>query len=169
MCRISFVIAVFMTASLTWSIEAGDAPKRSAELQVLDRLIGDWETVVTVKATGEKSTSVQSRRWSRNGKFVISEELEMAAKKESHFLVTYDPKAKMYRACFINEQFTTPLLGTWDDSSQTMRWKSSDIAYKHEGVTRYINKDLVEWTMTISSPEGKVVMELSARQTRRTK
>ena len=81
---ISFVVAVVATAIMPWSLNAGDAPKRSAELQVLDRMIGDWETVVTVKGTGEKSTSIQTRKWSRDGKFVISEELDVSAKRESH-------------------------------------------------------------------------------------
>src|SRR5688572_31841603 len=93
-------------------VNAGDVPKRSAELQVLDYLIGEWETVVTVKGTGEKSTSVQTRKWSRDGNFVLSEELDISSKRESHFLVTYDAKAKQYRACFINENVTVPLLGT---------------------------------------------------------
>ena len=75
-------------------------------MQDFERLIGEWDTVVTVKGTGEKSTSVQSRKWSRDGKFVISEEMDITAKRESHFLVTYDTKAKQYRAVFINEEFT---------------------------------------------------------------
>ena len=167
MRMISFTVAVFMTAIMPLVISAGDAPKRSAELQVLDRLIGEWETEITIKGTGEKSTTLQSRRWSREGKFVLSEDLDKSAKKESHFLVTYDAKAKQYRACFINEEFTVPLMGTWDESTKTMRWKSSDIAFRHDGVHRFVNKDLVEWTMTVTSPEGKIVLEMSAKQTRR--
>lgn len=167
MRRISFVFALAISAIVPWSMYAGDAPKRSAELQVLDYLIGDWETVVTILGTGEKSTSVQTRKWSRDGKFVLSEEMDISSKKESHFLATYDAKARHYRACFINENFTVPLLGTWDESKKTMTWKSSDVAFKHEGIHRSVNKDLVEWTMTVTSPDGKVVLELSAKQTRR--
>ena len=161
---ISFTLAAFLSAGL---LGAGDAPKRSSELQVLEYLIGDWETVVTVQETGEKSTSIQTRKWSRDGKFVLSEELDISAKKESHFLVTYDPKVRKYRACFMNESVTVPLLGTWDESKQTMTWKSADIPFQHEGIHRRVSEDLVEWTMTVTSPEGKVVLNLSARQTRR--
>lgn len=130
-------------------------------------MIGDWETVVTVKDTGEKSTSIQTRKWSRDGKFVLSEELDISAKRESHFLVTYDPKGKKYRACFMNEEVTVPLLGTWDESNKTMTWKSSDVAFKHEGIHRKVSEDIVEWTMAVTSPEGNVVLSLSAKQTRR--
>lgn len=163
---IPFMVAVFVFAN---ELNAGDAPKRSTELQVLDYLIGDWETVVTVKETGQKSTSIQTRKWSRDGKFVLSEELDISSKRESHFLVTYDPTAKKYRACFMNEGATVPLLGTWDESNKTMTWKSTDVAFKHEGVHRRVSDDLVEWTMTVTSPEGKVVLDLSAKQTRRKK
>jgi len=166
---ISFVAALVVTAILPWSMSAGDAPKRSAELQVLDYLIGDWETVVTVQGTGEKFNSVQTRKWSRDGKFVLSEEQDISSKKESHFLVTYDGKAKQYRACFINESVTVPLLGTWDESTKTMTWKSTDVAFKHESIHRSVNKDRVEWTMTVTGPDGKVVLELSAKQARRDK
>jgi hypothetical protein len=150
-------------------VGAQDAPKRSAELQVLDRFIGEWETVVTVKGTGEKSTTIQSRKWSREGKFVLSEDLDVSAKREGHFLITYDPKAKKYRACYINEEFTVPLLGTWDEKAQSMRWQSSDVPFKHEAVDYFIDRYTVEWTMTVTSPQGEVVLELSAKQTRRKK
>ena len=164
---ISFVATVFTTAIMPGAMFAGDAPKRSVELQVLDRLIGDWETTLTVKGTGEKSASVQTRKWSRDGKFVLSAEFDISAKRESHFLVTYDPKAKQYRACFINEEFTVPILGTWDENTRTMKWKSSDGGFKNDMIHRFVDKDHAEWTMTVTSPEGNVVLELSAKQTRR--
>jgi hypothetical protein len=167
---VSIVLSICITASVPASGLAQDSSKRSAELQVLDRLfIGDWETVVTIKGTDEKSTSIQSRKWSREGKFVLSEEQDLSTKKESHFLITYDSKGKQYRACFINDEVTVPILGTWDEKSQTMKWKSPDVAFKHDGIHRFIDKDHVEWTMTVTSPEGKVVLELSAKQTRRKK
>lgn len=165
---ISFALLVIM-ACVLGTAKAQDAPMRSAELQVLDRYIGDWETVVTAKGTEEKFTSIESRKWSREGKFVLSENHDISVKKEAHFLITYDPKGKQYRACFINDEFTVPLLGTWDEKTQTMKWRSSDVAFKHDSVHRFIDKDNVEWTMTVTSPEGKVVLELSAKQTRRKK
>jgi hypothetical protein len=164
-----FVVAVLMTASLPGSVAAEDTPKRSAELQVLDRYLGEWETTITNKATGEKINTIQSRKWSREGKFILSEDQDVGTKRESHFLMTYDAKSKQYRACFINDEFTVPLLGTWDEKARVMTWKSSDVAFKHAAVHRFLDKDTVEWTMTVTSPEGKVVLELSAKQTRRKK
>lgn len=163
---IALTVAFFMIASLSRALHA-DESQRSTELQVLDRYLGEWETEVTVKGTGEKSISHQSRKWSRQGKFVISEELDLATKKESHFLVTYDPKTKQYRSCFINEDVAVPLMGTWDEKSQTMRWKSAEGDYKHDSTHRHVSKDRIDWTMTVTSPEGKIVLEIDAKQTRR--
>lgn len=165
----SIALVISITVSSLGAVSAQDVPKRSAELQVLDRYIGDWETVVTVKGTGEKLTSIQSRKWSREGKFVLSEEQELPTKRESQFLVTYDSKSSQYRACFINDEFTVPLLGTWNEKDQTMKWKSSDVSFKHDMIQRFIDKDNSEWTMTVASPEGTVVLELAAKQTRRKK
>jgi len=159
----SIMLMAFASAS------AQDVSKRSAELQVLDRYIGDWETVVTASGTDEKSTSMESRRWSREGKFVLSENLDLPANREAHFLVTYDSNSKQYRACFINEELTVPLFGKWDEKMQTMTWNSSEVAFKHHSIHRFIDKDHVEWTMTVTSPDGEVVLELSAKQTRRSK
>ena len=164
---ISIAFTICITASVPGSVSAQLTPKRSAELQVLDRFIGDWESVVTVKGTDEKSRSVQSRKWSREGKFVLSEEMDLSSKTEAHFLITYDSKGKQYRACFINGEATVPILGTWDEKLQTMKWKSPDIAFKHDGIHRFIDNDHVEWTMNVTSPDGQVVLELSAKQTRR--
>ena len=58
----SMALTSCIAASLLGSVSAQDATKRSAELQVLDHFIGDWETVVFVKGTNGKSTSIQSRK-----------------------------------------------------------------------------------------------------------
>ena len=167
--RATMIAALLFTASVSGSVSAQEAPKRTPESQVLDRITGDWETTVTNKTTGEKFTTIQSCKWSREGMFVLSEDQDTRTKKESHFLATYDAKAKQYRACFISDEYTVPLLGTWDEKTQTMNWKSADTAFKNAVVDRFIGKDQIEWTMTVTSPEGKVVLELSAKQTRRKK
>ena len=162
-------ITALVSASVTGFVGAQEAPKRTPELQVLDRFTGEWETTITNKTTGEKSSTIQSCKWSRKGTFIQSEDQDTATKKESHFLATYDAKSKQYRACFISDEYTVPLLGTWDEKGQSMNWTSADTAFKNAVVDRFIGKDQIVWTMTVTSPEGKVVLELSAMQTRRTK
>jgi len=165
----TFALVLVVTTLLPACLLAEDAPKRSPELQVLDRFIGEWDGEAVVKGTGEKTKSVEHRKWSRAGKFVLSENWDESAqnKRESHFLMSFDSKTNQYRSCFINEEFTVPLLGTWDETSKTMRWKSSDVPFKHDVIDRFVDKDHVEWTMKVVSPEGDVVLEIIGKQTRR--
>lgn len=165
----AIVILGFIAANGAVSTKAEEAPKRTPELQILDRFTGEWETTVTNKATGEKTSSTQNCKWTREGTFIHSQDKETESKKEAHFLVTYDAKTKQYRAVFINDEYTVPLLGTWDEKAQTMSWTSADTPYKNTVVDRFIDKDHIEWSMTVTSPEGNVVLELSAKQSRRGK
>lgn len=165
---VAITLAVLVAAHRPLPVCGDDAPKRSAELQVLDRFIGNWETVITVKPTGEKYNTTENRKWSREGTFVLSEDLNLSTKKEAHFLLTYDPNAKVYRACFIEEGNAMILVGTWDKDTQTMKWASPDGAgTKYTGNNRFIDRDHVEWSMVVTGPDGKVLVELAAKQTRK--
>jgi hypothetical protein len=49
-----------------------------------------------------------------------------------------------------------------------MKWNSTDAAgVKHAGNVQFIDKDQVERSMVVTGPEGKVVIELPAKQTHR--
>jgi hypothetical protein len=166
--RLAAIALAILTVAMAPPLNAGDPASRSAELQVLERILGDWETAITIKGTGEKFNTVEIRRWSKEGKFVLSEDRNLSSKKEAHFLLTYDPNAKKYRACFIEEGNAVLLLGTWDNDSQTMKWAGTDAAgVKHQGTYRFLDKDHVEWTLEVTGPDGRVLAELSAKQTRR--
>lgn len=167
---IAITLALLASVCISRPLCAEDAPKRSAELQVLDRFIGDWETTVTLKTTGEKFNTLQSRKWSKEGKFVLSEDLNLTSKKEAHFLLTYDENAKLYRTCYIEEVNAVILLGTWDEKSQTMSWTAADPnGVKSTGANRFIDKDHVEWSLVVTGPDGKILAEMSGKQARRKK
>ena len=164
----TITLTILAAATLCRATNADDAPKRSAELQVLDRLfIGSWESVVTNKTTGEKSNAVEKRRWSEKGRFVLSEDLNLSTKQEAHFLITYDPNGKKYRSCYIDQNGAAIIDGTWDEETDTMEWSGTDFAgNKSAGQTQLIDKDHIEWSMVIKDPAGKVLVELSTKQNR---
>ncbi len=165
---IALMFVLLASVYMSRPVSADEAPKRSEELKVLERFIGNWETTITIKATGEKYHTTESRKWSKAGQFVLSEDLNLSTKKEAHFLLTYDPNAKAYRTCFIDEGNTIMLLGSWDKETQTMKWTGTDsVGNKHAGSNRLIDKDHFEWSLAVSDPDGKVLVELSAKQTRR--
>ena len=170
MRQLAITLTVLAASIVSVTARADDASKRSAELQVLERFVGTWDSVVTNKATGKKSNTIGQRRWSRKGQFILFEEFDSSTKKEQHFLLTYDPTGKVYRACFINESVVQDYVGTWDGENDTMTWNGTDsFGNKHVGVERFIDKDHVEWSMVFTNPDGKVVLELSAKVTRRKK
>ncbi|HEY7115346.1 MAG TPA: DUF1579 family protein [Tepidisphaeraceae bacterium] len=163
---LAIALAALTIASFA-PLSAEDAPKRSAELQVLDRWVGSWRTEVTNKTTGVTFTSTENRKWSRLGEFVLSDDANELTRKESHFLMTYDPNARVYRTCFIEEAAAILMLGTWNEATQTMTWTGADIVgNKLTGTNRFLDKDHNEWSVTLTTPDGKVVVELSGKQTR---
>ena len=102
------LIAITLTALLTASTfahiaYAQDGVTRSAELEVLERFIGTWDTVYTEKpAEGEPATkkSIETRKWSLGGRFVhwdnLLDQKENPNLPEMHSLVTYDPYTNRY-------------------------------------------------------------------------
>jgi hypothetical protein len=165
---LAITLTILATAIFPRPLRSADAPKRSAVLQVLDRFIGEWETVVTNKTTGQKFNTIESRKWSRLGEFILSEDQNLSTKKEAHFLITYDPNGKVYRACFIEEASAALLLGTWDNKAQTMNWTSPpEVSTKFSGTHRIIDKDHTDWSMKVAGPDGTVFVELSGKQSRR--
>ena len=169
MRMIPIALAVLAATTVTQATHADDAQEnRSAELQVLDRLfIGTWESVVTNNTTGEKSNTVEKRRWSKAGSFILSEDMNLSTKQEAHFLITYDPNGKKYRSCYIDQNGAAIINGTWDEDTDTMEWSGIDFAgNKSAGKTRLIDKDHIEWSLVITNPDGKVLVELSTKQQR---
>ena len=62
---LTLILAVFVLSVTARHTSADDATKRSAELQVLDRFIGTWDSVVTNQTMDDESKTIEERRWSR--------------------------------------------------------------------------------------------------------
>jgi hypothetical protein len=153
------------------SVNANDTPKRSAELQVSDRLVGTWDSVLTDETTGMQVDAAEQGWWSEKGKFVLFKSFEKSSKKESYFfLVTYDANGKVYRACSIDESAASSHVGTWNGENNTMTWNGTDsVGNKWASTHRFFDMDHSEWSMVSTNPDGKVVSKLSGKMTRRKK
>ena len=152
---------------LLLTLHTASAEKAPA-LLVLDRYLGTWDSEVTNTITGEVSKTTQSRTWSKKGTFVISEDFDHTAGLEAFFLMTYDPGQKKYRTCFINNYDTVPITGIWDEATKTMildgktSWGTTV-----KGTHRFLDKDNTKWNLVYKDAQGKVVLKLSAKQTKR--
>ena len=154
--------------------KADDKPKRSPELQVLDRLIGVWNVKAIIKPAGGPEIErefVSRRRWTLGGTFLQFEDalnLSDPEAKEFQLLWTYDPVARNYPAVIMEGPFRAELTGTWDAKTTTMhlKGKSSD-GRTSKGYHRFIGNDRAEASAVFKDAEGKVVLEISWPQTRR--
>ena len=58
--------------------------------------------------------------------------------------------------------------GKWDDKTRTMTWTSTDEdGNKSVGKTKIIDNNTHEWTVVTTSSNGKLMLDLYAKNTRR--
>ena len=164
---VSTIFTCLVVAALAAAVKADDAPKRSPELQVLDRFVGIWDVNVTVKPAGEEAVTfdtVSFRRWSRGGNFVVFED---PGSEELNLPFTYDPETKTYPGVIMIGLKRGLVTGTWDEDKETMHFA---IEYpdgtRYKGTHRFIRIDYAEALGRVTNADGNVV-ELAWKQTRR--
>ena len=176
MRNVAIALAVLVVSGFPGTGTAEDSPKPSAELRVLEDMIGTWDEVMTNKPTelapnAEKSTAVTKRVWALGGKFIRGDGAWQPAKTEFLHLMSYDSDAKAYRSWYFDASGNMPrasTVGTWDAKSTTLTWSETDEAgNKTAGTHKIIDKDHTEWTMVITNKDGKVVLDFSGKCTRR--
>jgi hypothetical protein len=138
-----------------------NAAERSKELQVLNGWVGTWKQDVTIKTTGQKNSGIITRKWSSNGKFLLSEGVENG--DEFHFLMTYDMKAQVYRTVFISASQVTEIIGTWDNASSTMTWDGGDQEIRLSGSYRLVDRNNAEWSLKAINRAGEVVHDQAGK------
>ena len=161
-------------ASLTSVVKADGSPKRSPELQVLDRFADTWDMNVThTPADGEKTgfEVVSVRTWSLGGKFMRFEDannLIDPEKPEFQMLLTYDPDSKNYPGVMMNGPEHDQITGTWDKETSTMSFTTTlRNGNRFASTHRFIGKTRAEASGKVTSPNGELIAEMSWNQTRR--
>jgi hypothetical protein len=165
------VLMVGFQASAT-----ADDPKPSAEMRVLEDLVGTWDEVSTNKPSewvpkGGESTAVTKRTWALGGKAIRGEGAWMPAKNEYLHLINYDAEAKAYRSWYFDSEGTSPRTiakGTWDEKTRTLTVNDTDAAgNKTHSTHKLIDKDHSEWKLVVTSPTGTVLLDMNGKCTRR--
>ncbi len=169
-----FAMLVVLVGATT--VLAQDAKQPPPELKILGGMVGVWEEVMTNKPTelmptAGKSTSVTKKAWSLDNRFVRMEGVWEPAKTQFLSLATYDPISKEYRNWYFDSAGIMPrgtLHGAWDDAAKTITWTGEDeFGNKSRGVTKFVDEDTHEWTLVMTDPNGKVIIDVQARNTRR--
>ena len=158
------------------AVSADEPTKPEPELRVLEDMIGTWDEVMSNKPTewlpkAERSESITKKNWSLGGKFIRMEGVWKPAKTEFLSLVSYDPATKEYRTWYFDSAGGQPrgsVRGAWDDKTRTMTWTGTDEAgNKTVGKSKIVDRDTHEWTVVTTNPDGKVVLDITAKNTRR--
>lgn len=157
--------------SVAWS--ANETPKRSAELQVLDRFVGTWDLAVTHKPKGGTATSDKTfefRKWSEGGQFIHFHNPQRdKPEAEFHMLITYDAAKKSYTGVLMVGATRTFVDGSWDEATKTMRFHGAfpDNGGKFDFKNRFVDADRIEASGVFTDRNGEVFLERSDVQTRR--
>ena len=176
--RIAFLtVAVLAAALCTLSALGQDTPKRSAELQVLDRFVGSWDLDVTnTPGSGEVVTgkTSETRTWTLGGKFVQFEnpKTENPDEPEFQMLVTYDPATQTYPGVLMSGPSRAVVNGTWDQAKRTMTFRgkfTDEGGAKFEFTNRFLDNDHCEASGVITGANGEVLVKQIQKQTRRKK
>lgn len=170
----AMTLAVLAFAVMSSILNADDSPKRSPELQVLDRFAGTWDFVVTQKPTGGTATTEKTsevRQWSLGGRFMHFQNPQLAQpdQPEFHMLVTYDPATKSYPGVLMSGAGRTFVDGTWDEATKTMRFRGTfpDNALKFDFKNRFVDENQIETSGSFTNSNGEVLSTRSDVQTRR--
>lgn len=167
------VLLAFWSTSL--AVRAED-PAPIPELKVLEDYVGTWEEVMTNKPTelmprAERQVSTTKKSWTLGGRHIRMEGTWNPGKNEFLSLLTFDPATKEYRTWYFDSGGGIPrgdMHGTWDERTRTMTWKSTDeFGNKTVGKTRLVDRDHHEWTVVMTDPNGKVLLDLQAKNTRK--
>ncbi len=165
------ILLLVSTSMLSSGVQADDAPNRSRELKVLGNFVGTWDMKVTIKSAGQDAVTVDRvsyRSWSKGGRFVLFDDPRQG--EELHLPLTYDPDSQKYRGVMISGVNPGVVTGTWDAGTKTMHFlieNTNKTTYR--GTHCFIRPDYAEASGKITNAEGDVLLELSFKQTRRTK
>jgi hypothetical protein len=149
---------VFVTAVAQAAEPDASKPK---ELQVLDRLVGKWdsESVSRVAEWTPKeghAKGVLTREWVLNGRYV--QEISKQSDADAIVMFTYDASKKAYRWWLFNSQGTNiETSGKWDEASQILSFSANlDGGLVNSSTIKFIDGDTHQWKATVKDGQGKV-------------
>lgn len=169
------IIPFVLAAAVASHAFADDEPKRSPELQVLNRFVGTWDLDVMLTpsegdATTEKTSEV--RKWSLGGNFVHFQNPRTGSDNAPgfHMLVTYDARTKSYPGILTTGADRSLVNGTWDEENKTMTFtgtfsRGGSFDFKN----RFLDNGNIKKSGVIKDASGKTVLKRSDMQVRRKK
>jgi hypothetical protein len=165
--------AVFATGAVVAGKQATTKPAElSAELKVLDRMLGNWQGTSTNHKTKWtpneiRETLTESCRRVLGDRFVLN---ESAASNGAMTLSlnTYDVQQKCYRKWVFGLQgYAGGWLGKWNGVTKTMVWRrdtGKDVTIL--GESQYLDDKTVAWNVVAKEGADDIVFHMEGRSTR---
>ena len=169
----------------TWIRKSAEVPKeftfssgtaaRSDELAVLNRMVGDWDSITIQKPAewtpeGGRSTAKIKREWILNGRFVLDRPAHSNG-QEGLTLFGFDPKQKAYRVWQFNSEGAFPLnpsKGGWSESQQTLSYVTElDGGKILNASVHFPSQNREDWKIKVTAA-GKVYLDMDVSATRQT-
>ncbi|HEV8378050.1 MAG TPA: DUF1579 family protein [Tepidisphaeraceae bacterium] len=186
LAAVGFVLGMIAAAP---PLRAAEDAARPAEFKVLDRWVGDWDLVITVKPNaqapqGHKATYKSQVRWALNDRFLRCEaqgegmDGDQKIAEAFMWIITHDPQSKAYSSTVFWSNVPAGAtgywgivpsgVGTWDEKEQMMSIRSEDKqGMVTLSVTQWIDKDTHRWVQSLTEKNGNVVMEMTGMGRRR--
>ena len=144
-----------------------------AELKVLDRMIGDWDAVSTMKPAewtpdGDRTTSTITRKWILDGRFIMDTSIHSNG-EESIALFGFDPNSKAYQSWwFSSDGNRNTSTGSWNEKALTLSCASElDDGKTMRTLLRFANRNQEVWEFKVTDADGKVYFDMDIVATRR--
>jgi hypothetical protein len=153
-----------------------ETPELSSEQAILDRRIGTWENVTTIKPgpwvpDGARNESVETIRWILDRAFIEGNSREPATGVTNTHLIAFDPASRSFRFWYFDSHGTFPVAastGRWDAAAETLRFGSElPDGVSMNSTLRFVDADHAEWGARWTGADGTVLMDIEGRQTRR--
>ena len=146
------------------------------EHQVLLRRVGTWTTQMTIQPgqivpDGVESRGEETIEWSLGKKIIIGHGTRQPGNAKSLSIWKYDEKSKSILGWYFDSWGNhdhSPGTGTWDEASQTLTFRSTDLD-EGTGIYRmkFIGDDEMRWSGVSKDKDGTVVMETDGKSVRK--
>jgi len=177
--RLFLCVAMATLALPNEQAQSAEGPaKEIPELAQLSQFAGAWDIEVTVEpgdgSKGSTSKGTSTGEWILGGRFLQQswtvEETEGFPGLKGTTLRTYDPERKLYRSwTFHSSGYTQADRGTWDEKARTFTWTGRDRTRDLTTTTKssFPEEGQEQWSIVTKDSEGKVVVEVTGKSTRR--
>jgi hypothetical protein len=140
-------------------------------LAVLQKFVGDWQTETHLTRPGaapEKPAPTIDTRGTATcqptlgGRYFEFRAETLPPGQADLQVMTFDTEAGVYRQwVFSSDGYRHEATGTWNAATNTLRWtgKSGDTSFVI--LDHWVSADRLEWTLTRSDAEGKVVQTIT--------